>query len=144
MESIKEYFKDTLWTDADIFERYESYRSMQAQGTAIDFVVGLNSTGQIVGECGFKNIENNSAEFGIILHSSVWGKSIAYECFQMCLKYAFETLKWNSVYFKTLRNNLRMRRFFEKINIPLLSESEECHYQVHLNNWPSVAKMLGL
>ena len=146
MAALQSYFNVEYWTDSMIAARYDNYRAEQKMGHLIDFIVVDKSSDTIVGNCGFNSIDlkNFSGEFGIILDKRVWGKTASKMCHSLCLNYGFQELGLKSIKFITSQNNIRMRRFFEKINIPLLYNEDESTYVYRLNfvDWPTVSTKL--
>ncbi len=106
------------WTLEQVQERYDKRKKYLHDQFATDFIVELKDSKKVVGDCGIFNIDtdHHRAEFGIVLHHSVWGTPVASECHLLCLQYAFETLKFHRLEWSTSTENKRMRRFLENID----------------------------
>ncbi|MEW6056268.1 MAG: GNAT family N-acetyltransferase [Bdellovibrionota bacterium] len=79
MEALRPYFQQTHWTPELVKQRYGKFISEQYSGRGLGFTVITRSDNRVVGDCGFKNISlpEKQAEFGLILHASVWGTGVA-------------------------------------------------------------------
>ena len=120
MTSLQHYFQITHWTPELVKRRFELIHAEQSEGLTVSFTVIHGLDHKIVGSCGFKNISRatKSAEFGLILHHTTWGKGIAKECFLLCLNFGFQQLHLDKVFFTTDHHNIRMQNFFRKFGIP--------------------------
>lgn len=127
MSALHQYFGVIDWTDEMIQKRYEKFLEDQKHGKALSFTVIFKKNNNIVGSCGFKNIDQveEKAEFGLILHRSVWGKGACADCHLLCLDYAFEKLKLQKIYFTTDNHNYRMQGFFKKVGISQVDKTSE-------------------
>jgi RimJ/RimL family protein N-acetyltransferase len=141
MWGLAKYFKTDHWTLEMVKQRYDAFRSRQNEGNGLTHCVVLNQDGSetVVGDCGFKNIdfETKKAEWGIILHKSVWGTGIAQQCLLLCLDYAFGELGLKTIYFVNSDHNLMSKRFLEKSGIPFLRMSAEGdrYYELTKDQW---------
>ncbi len=146
MHDLIPYFGTAVWTDAMIQERFEKFQDLEDQGLAKFYFVQNANQSHLVGQCGFKNINKKlgEAEFGIILHQSVWGTGLSKTCHQLCLTEAFERVGLQRVNFITDLSNAKMQRFFEKHNIRRVqnSKSEACEFEVLARDWPMVKSNL--
>ncbi len=148
MAALKPFFKIDHWTNQMIKKRYDGFALRERAGLALALVVVLNETGQVVGNCGFRTIDPESlrAEFGIILHHSVWGTSVALECHLLTMTLGFEQLGLQNVDFETDHKNERMKGFFEKYGIsrtPKVSDTW-VYFSVSKEDWPAVrAQMIA-
>ncbi|OGQ45859.1 MAG: hypothetical protein A3I05_08235 [Deltaproteobacteria bacterium RIFCSPLOWO2_02_FULL_44_10] len=118
------------WTLDQVRARYEDRRDAQRRQTALDFSISNKLTGEIVGDCGFKNVNliHKNAEFGLIIHHPFWGKGVCAECHLLCFDYAFSVLMLHRIMMKTFVTNVRMRGFFEKIGIKQEGIKKECFF----------------
>lgn len=82
----------------------------------IDYVICDNITDKAIGTVNFTNIEKNKAEAGKMLgNKDYWGKGYAKESFLLWLKYGFETLGFNSIYVRTMIDNIPNIKLNEKL-----------------------------
>lgn len=148
MAALQYYFGADNWTDEMVKERCDRALKAHVEGAAMALVVIDKAQNIVVGNCGFKSLDRSKsqAEFGIVLHRSVWGKGAAREAHLLCLSYGFETLNLETVCFKTSENNLRMQKFFEKYGIPLAKkvEDESLLFEVAKESWPEVKAKLSM
>lgn len=146
MEALFAFFKVKNWTLPMVKERYENFQRQQDLGLGLSYVVIHIFDQKIVGNCGLKNIDlkRGQAEFGIILHQSVWGKGISQECHLLCLNFAFNELKLEKVYFTTDEHNVRMKGFFQKMGIPRVPNPHEDspYFELAKKDWPRLRENL--
>jgi len=147
MEGLVTFFRVEEWSDDLIKERYERFKTARENGTGCNYTILLRTTNQIVGSCGFKNIdrERKRAEFGIILHRSAWGIAAA-ESVDLSLSYAFDGLCLHEVYFETDEINVRAKNFCLRRGIPFVGKTSENYLQYSLTSeiWPSVKDKLAI
>ncbi len=147
MQALVDYFKTDTWSEKDVEKRYETIFKNRQEGTGLSYAVLLNATNEVVGSCGFKNIDysKKQAEFGIILDKSTWGKKISTECHLLCLEHGFQVLKFTKVYFTTSVHNNRMKGFFLKHHIVPVSgftPGGSVRYDLKVSQWPQVRESL--
>jgi len=134
------------WSDEDISSSYNRF-TKEAGGTAeMNLAVLEKSSNNVVGCCGFKNIDSKekTAEFGIILSRSVWGKGISKEAHSLALDWAFKSLGLNEIFFYTDEHNLRMIGFFESHGIRFKGTKERMQYFiVTQKEWPFIKAKLS-
>ena len=74
--------------------------------------------GRLLGYCGFSTL---SAEVGVelvyMLARPYWGMGLAAEAARACLRYAFDSLKLESLAALTMPGNARARRLLEKLGM---------------------------
>ncbi len=147
MEHLIQYFGRESWTDEEVAERYDHFTALQEKGTHMTFAVHYRAENRVVGNCGLKDIdlEKRRAEFGIIVHRSVWGTRVAKECHSLVLSYAFDVLGVTLVYFTTDHTNLRMQRFFESKGIQRRDNGDDTklYYELPVSDWPATKEKLG-
>lgn len=56
MAALQSHFKIAEWTDELVQKRYDKFADEQKQALGLSYVVVEKENGQIVGNCGFKNI----------------------------------------------------------------------------------------
>lgn len=147
MHDLIPYFGTAIWTDKMVLERSLKFQNLENFGEAKFYFIETQDTNKIVGQCGFKNINKKSleAEFGIILHQSVWGLGVAKSCHALCLTEAFENVGLKRITFVTDFNNSKMQRFFEKHGIRRSQATKQnaLEYEVRLADWPMVKNCLS-
>ena len=81
-----------------------------------DWAVTLNSTGKMIGTCGFTSFDlpNNSAEVGYVLSEPYWGQGIAPEALRAVITFGFEALYLNRIEAHFMPENRASRRVLEK------------------------------
>ena len=98
-------------------------------------------TGAVVGYCG---LSLGDAEAGVelayLLARSEWGRGLASEAGRACLRYAFETLRLDSVAGLTLHGNRRSRRVLEGLGMSYVGPAHfygfDCvHYSIPRRDW---------
>ena len=104
------------WSVADASERRICQENAHVNGTGLSCVMTLKS-GEFVGICGFREIVwwNRSAEMGIILHPTYWGRGYCVDSHLLCLTYGFEDLCLNRIEFKTSVHNTAMINFLKNV-----------------------------
>lgn len=142
MQNLIAYFGTSVWTDDMIRERFIKFSSLENVGLAKFYFVQNKSTGEVLGQCGFKNINKTraEAEFGIILHQSIWGSGVGKLCHGLCLGYAFENMGLKRVTFVTDHQNFKMQKFFANHGIQKVAHSqlEALEYETSLLDWPKL------
>lgn len=120
MDALIPLFGTAQWTAAMVRKYYQGFQRKQQAGHALSYAIFSNASGKVVGHCAIMGIDpaKGMAEFGIILHNSVWGTGIAHECAKLCFDYAFKTLRLGTVWFETSEQNIRVRKLAEKAHIP--------------------------
>ena len=105
------------WTLDQVTARREFQIQEQSQLRGWFFIILEKSSGMFAGICGFRSIDwsNRSAEMGIILSPSFWGKGFSSEAHYLILSYAFEILHLHRIFFVTASSNLGMCRFCETV-----------------------------
>lgn len=146
MRALQPYFKTTYWSLKMAKQRYDHFRSEQKLGKGFNLTVISKKNGKIVGSCGFKNInwKKKKAEFGLILHHSIWGKGVATECFLLCLGYAYTEMGLRKICFTTDIWNERMKGFLKKIGIPQNKKTREGYlcFETLKKDWPKIHSRL--
>ena len=147
MHNLIPYFGTSVWTDEMIQSRSNKYQDLENRGEAKFYFVKSSPHPDVVGQCGFKNIDkqNQEAEFGIILHQSVWGQGVAKQCHLLCLEQAFENMGLKRITFVTDYTNSKMQKFFTKHGITRVENSakEAYEYEILAHDWPSVKTSLA-
>lgn len=69
---------------------------------------------QYIGTISLKNIENDYAEFAIILCEEAIGKGYARKAMEEVLAYGFKTLGIKRIFWNVLKENTRAIRFYDK------------------------------
>jgi ribosomal-protein-alanine N-acetyltransferase len=79
-------------------------------------------SGALVGYCGLStaHAEKVGVELAYMLARSEWGQGLATEAGRACLRYAFETLKCDSVSGLTMSDNFRSRHVLERLGMKYL------------------------
>lgn len=69
------------------------------------------------GTISLKNIsyKDSNAEYAVVFRTTAQGTGFAKEATKEIIKYAFEELKLNKVYLNVLKENVRARKFYEKM-----------------------------
>lgn len=147
MHDLIPYFGTSVWTNEMVQERFEKFTAFENGGMAKFYFIETRDTNNIVGQCGFKNIDKKKqeAEFGIILHQDVWGQGVAKECHCLCLKQAFEFVGLQRVNFVTDHSNTKMQRFFNKHGIRRVqnTKSEACEFEILARDWSLLKSKLA-
>ena len=136
------------WTEQQVIERRNMQKDLHLNHKALNFDMISRENNQLIGVCGFRmvDLEKSEAEFGIILHHTHWGKRIAKEAHKLFINYVFEKLNLQFVYALTSPENLPMRKFFEKFQIPFLGEQSIitgatwCKYGIKKDEWETLKK----
>lgn len=139
MSALQPYFNIKTWTDEQVRVRHEKFHQAQVEGTGMQYSVINKADRRIIGNCGFKNIstEKAEAEFGIILHRDVWGKTHAIEASYLCMNFGFEKLGLQLIYMITDIHNMRVQKVCEKFHIPVSSKTPEGYlrYDIRKEDW---------
>lgn len=152
MESLITRFGRDFWSQDDVIQRYGAMLRGQKEQTNLGFVViphsdELDEDGEELmlppaGDCQLREINLNagSAEFELILHSSVWGSGFAQECHLICMEFAFEHLGLTHVTLSVDVQNERMKGFLLKSGIERVGETDkgDLLYMIKKDQWPPI------
>jgi RimJ/RimL family protein N-acetyltransferase len=142
MASLQRFFARDHWTLEMIEERYDRFIREESDGSGLSFSVFRKTDRKLVGDCGFRDIgkSGKTAEFGIILHRSVWGKAFATETRLLCYEYAFTELGLDAIRMMTDQDNLRNLGFLKKFQIRQVAEDKSGyrHFEVTKAEWPDI------
>lgn len=144
------------WSIEQVEKRHQEQLEDQAKQRGAGLIVRMKANLEVVGCCGFNtlDLQHKRANFGRILHHTVWGKGIASECLILSMAYAFEEIKLNRVEFTTMESNTRSRKsmeksgfFYEGIRKGYYFDGgqykDACVYVLFANEWPEVRKKLS-
>ncbi len=83
------------------------------KGQHADWAIVLDSTGKVIGNCGFTSVDiaNECCELGYVLSPNYWGKGYMDEAFAALLALAFQTLEANRVILQIIEGNQASVRF---------------------------------
>jgi len=92
----------------------------------VNFAIS-SDTDEYMGTVSLKNIDriNKTAEFAIVVRKSAMGCGYSRFGMQEIIKYAFEKLNLNSIYWCVSKNNKRACRFYEKNHFKELYDVDE-------------------
>lgn len=78
----------------------------------------VNEEDEYMGTISLKNISNvdKNAEYAVAFRSCAHGKGMAKEATEKLLKYGFKTLGLNKIYLNVLMENIRARKFYDKMD----------------------------
>lgn len=91
------------------------------------YPIELRDTGEFIGYIGF-HLSTFEAEFtpcveiGWRLHNDFWGRGYATEGAKACLKYGFETLKFEKIYSFTAKINISSENVMQKIGLEYVQD----------------------
>ena len=88
------------------------------------------NVGKMIGYCGFQYFDKTTEieiVFGYL--KEYWGKGIATEAAQVCLKYGFEQLSLKNIFAVTDPNNIASQRVLEKLRMLLCEKI--VHYEMN-------------
>ncbi len=142
MRDLIPYFGTSVWTDQMVRDRYEKFLQQESLRQSKSYVVQTRTDPNIVGNCGFKNInwQEREAEFGIILHRSVWGQGLATSCVRLCLQDAFEAVGLRRVVFITTPQNKNAQNSLAKTGAKPVHNAnpDVLEYEILAGDWPVV------
>ena len=140
MEALIPYFKMETWSKSDIRERYETFERKRREGTCVHFSIVRKSDGRVLGEGGFKDIdqEKSCAEFGIINHQDIWGTYAAVESVILMLDFAFDELKLKWIYMGSDSWNEQTMRLFSRIKLTAREENGFLYFDMSQTNWNQI------
>lgn len=155
MKYLQEMTKPKGWTMADIEERHQRRHSRAKWGELIQFIVEDSKTGEFLGTSGFPtlNLKNKTAERGLILLPTSWGKGVYTAVNWLTLQYAYETLKIETVEFDTHPENTATIHFLNKIGATLETDRPKfivingenvprVIFTLHISQWPVVKEKI--
>lgn len=121
-EEVYKYFKNPHKISIEEHNAWFENRYL-ADETRLDFVIKLESSGEIVGTCGISdlNISDGSMEVSYLLAPDFQGKGYASEAVNALIEYGF--LKWGiKCVFATIhKDNKPSIKFVEKLNFQLVN-----------------------
>lgn len=90
----------------------------------IDYIICDKNKDIPIGTLNYKNIFNDTAEIGkMIGDKKYWGKGIGRESFILWLDFGINVLGFNTIYSKTLANNVRNIRLNERFGFKVIDEA---------------------
>ena len=90
------------------------------QGEGLTWAITLKEDGQVIGTCGYENIEiGNRGEIGFDLAKAYWGKGFMSESLAAVIDFGFSVLNFSNVEAHTNSNNVRAKRLLEKLGFRL-------------------------
>lgn len=88
----------------------------QAENGFCRWKVIENSSGEIIGSCGFARPEDlREVELGYVMRRASWGKGFATEAAEACMHHGFNNLRFREIIAMTDPENTASRRVLEKI-----------------------------
>ena len=91
----------------------------------------ISNDGEYAGTVSLKNIDekNRNAELAIALRTKFQGSGIAKNCIKELLRLAYLELNLHKIYLNVLSNNIRAKKFYEKMGFKLVGKSKEHIYK---------------
>ncbi|MGD0676894.1 MAG: GNAT family N-acetyltransferase [Polyangiaceae bacterium] len=120
----------TRYTGGDSFESVEQARRFlesyqhvhrregMARWTALD-----SRTGEFLGWCGLRRQSDGDVDLGYRYRQSLWGRGLATEAGQACLRIAFERLRLSSVIARAHPENVASLRVMQKLGFQFEASS---------------------
>ncbi len=119
-------FTDDLYEDKEKeIEFTKNYITHQYRFFEYGFwLVFDKTTGELIGRCGLSDREGfDTTELGFIFAKKCWGKGIAYEVCLKIIEYAKENLGMQSLLSFTRKENIRAKKFLEKLGFVFVTET---------------------
>ena len=103
----------------EILERKSGFTSLGGPGDNLAFAVVLESTGELVGDCGLQWHDNDyrQGEVGFIVHPDHQGRGYATEAARAVLRVAFEEVRLHRVVGRTEARNTASARVLERLGM---------------------------
>lgn len=79
---------------------------------------------EYIGTVSLKNIENGMAEFAIVISREAMGKGIAIKAMKKMLKFGFQELGLQYIYWYVSKDNNRALRFYDKNGFSRIKDDE--------------------
>jgi [ribosomal protein S5]-alanine N-acetyltransferase len=90
------------------------------QGEGLTWAITLKEDGQVIGTCGYENIEiGNRGEIGFDLAKDCWGKGYMRESLAAIINFGFSILNLSKIEAHTNLNNVRAKFLLEKLGFQL-------------------------
>jgi len=87
------------------------------QTTKMIWAIEQIGTNTIIGECGFANFTNSSADLHYTLARNYWGQGLAYEVVTTLIDFGFETLNLTRIESWIIEHNTRSQRLAKKVGM---------------------------
>lgn len=132
--SREEVPRHLLWTPHLNLRETQGYldflQKRYRKGLHSDWGIQLQSSGKIIGTCGFSavDIANESCELGYVLSPPYWGKGYMDEAFEAVLEAAFGRLQAHRVTLRILEGNQPSERFALRHGFRLEGKSVDALY----------------
>ncbi len=106
-----------------------------------DFRCAIEVDGIYVGNIYLTGIENGAAEYHIFIgDKNYWGKGVAKQASVLILKYAFETLRLNTVYLEVNKRNIVAFLLYQSLGFLVVSEKSDSYsMEVKGNRWATIS-----
>jgi ribosomal-protein-alanine N-acetyltransferase len=101
------------------------------QGEGLTWAITLKEDGQVIGTCGYENIEiGNRGEIGFDLAKEYWGKGYMRESLTAIINFGFSVFNLSIVEAHTNSNNVRAKRLLEKLGFQLDKVLKANHHYI--------------
>ncbi len=141
--TMEEYLPMLFGMDMkSMLERREMHRQGLQNGTSCFMDVLWRGSGMLIGTAGFRTIESDKAEWGIVVHSDWRRIGLCKELFDVSLRYLLERYpQVTKLRASTLRDNLIMRRFLMQQGMCLVLERDDgwIDYELPLQEFSAAA-----
>lgn len=120
---LPQHHRPDGWTTEEMTERRRYQAEQCSQGKRIVFTIHLpenacsgGETSIVAGTAGL-TLDEDSGEFGIILHHPFWKRGLCTEATYLCLNYAFTSRSIKRVDWVTAKDNAQMRGWCESLGL---------------------------
>jgi RimJ/RimL family protein N-acetyltransferase len=99
------------------------------------FAIVLRRTNKVIGHLIFHKYGNkNTYEIGWIINKKYWNKGYTQELSNKIIKYGFETLSIKKIIGETVKENRRVIKLFEKLNMKEVGMNEDGLIEYEIKN----------
>ena len=114
------FFEKPHSTTEQTIKVIEHFILKYKQGEGLTWAITLKENGQVIGTCGYENIEiGDRGEIGFDLAKECWGKGYMRESLAAIINFGFSILDLSKVEAHTNSNNVRAKRLLEKLDFQL-------------------------
>lgn len=115
---FNEDFKKKTLNDCLSFINYSNSKSNNYHFAIID------DNDEYLGTVSLKNVNDEKAEFAIVLRRVAFGKGVGKFAFDSIVKFGFETLNLKEIYWYVSKDNVRAIKFYMKTKANIVEKKE--------------------